>query len=409
MTGRAAAIFTAVREGRWLTPARIRAYAGLSAAFSVLVAVGWIAASTGGVDPSGRPIGTDFMNVYAAGLMALDGRAALAWDWPAHGAVQQAVIPTGDYYGWHYPPVFLFVAAGLAALPYFAALGLYVAATAAAFLATIRAIVGRAAPGGLVLLAAFGFPAVFVNAGHGQNGFLTAALLGAGLLTLPSRPLVAGILFGLLAYKPQFGLLVPLALLAGGHLRAILAAGATVIATNAAAYAVFGRGVFDAFLASTELTRAVVLEQASTGAEKIQTVFAAVLMAGGPVDLAYGLQAAAAVGAAVAVGLVWLRSDDHALKAALLAFAIPLSTPYLLDYDLTILGVGLAFLAARGLRRGFGPFEISLAAALWTVPMVARTVGGLVHVPLTAPLLVLAAILIVRAALPPRPGLAPAR
>jgi hypothetical protein len=57
-------------------------------------------------------------------------------------------------------------------------------------------------------LIAAAFPAVFVNIGHGQNGFLTAALLGSALLSLDRRPWLAGALIGLLAYKPQFGVLI---------------------------------------------------------------------------------------------------------------------------------------------------------------------------------------------------------
>lgn len=396
-------ILAGMRGGHWLTAARLKGYALLSAVFSVAVAIGWILLSEKGIDPSGRPIGTDFMNVYAAGLMVLDGQAPLAYDWTAHNAVEQAVIPTGDYYGWHYPPVFLFLAAALAALPYFVALGTYVAATLAGFLATARAIMaGSGVRTGLVLLVAFGFPAVFVNAGHGQNGFLTAALLGLGLLLLPGRPVAAGVMFGLLAYKPQFGLLIPVALLAGGHWRAILSAGATVILTNTAAYLVFGREIFEAFLASTELTRTIVLEQASTGLHKFQSVFAAVQLVGGSLEAAYLAQALALAGAVAAVALVWRVGGDHRTKAAILAFAIPLTTPYLMDYDLTLLGVGIAFLARRGLERGFRPYEISLLAALWTVPMIARSVANVAHLPLTVPLLICAVALLARDALPLR-------
>ena len=68
---------------------------------------------------------------------------------------------------------------------------------------------------------------MLVCLGHGQTGFLTAALLTGGVLCLERREALAGILFGLLAYKPQFGLLIPLVLVAGGYWRAIAAAGAT--------------------------------------------------------------------------------------------------------------------------------------------------------------------------------------
>ena len=89
----------------------------------------------------------------------------------------------------------------------------------AAILAKLRRENGAIAQ--LWLPVAAAFPAVFINLGHGQNGFLTAGLLGAALLSLPRRPLLSGILFGLLAYKPQFGLLIPVALLVAGQWRAI--------------------------------------------------------------------------------------------------------------------------------------------------------------------------------------------
>ena len=97
------------------------------------------------------------------------------------------------YYGWHYPPAFLLVAAALAALPYLGALLVYQAATLAAYLAVVRRIAGRPE----AWLLALAFPAVFVNVTHGHNGFITAALLGGALLVLDRRPLLAGALHGL--------------------------------------------------------------------------------------------------------------------------------------------------------------------------------------------------------------------
>ncbi len=66
----------------------------------------------------------------------------------------------------------------------------------------------------LLLLA---FPAFWSNATYGQNGFLSAALLAGATHHLDKRPAVAGVCFGLLAYKPQLGLAVPLALAATGR------------------------------------------------------------------------------------------------------------------------------------------------------------------------------------------------
>ena len=117
------------------------------------------------------------------------------------------------FYGWHYPPFFFAIAVLVAAFPYAWGLAIWLTAWLAAYLAAIRAILPRPE----TLLIATAFPAVFVNIGHGQNGFLTTALLGGALQLLDRRPWLAGVLIGLLAYKPQFGVLIPVALLAGGR------------------------------------------------------------------------------------------------------------------------------------------------------------------------------------------------
>ena len=129
-------------------------------------------------------------------------------------------------------------------------------------------------PGGerRLLLLALAFPAVLINVGHGQNGFLTAALLG-GALVIRSAANPAGILIGLLVYKPQFGLMIPLALVAGGHWRTFAAAAATVAALTLVTTLAFGPEVWPAFKASTEFSRSVVLEQGQTGWQKFRACF----------------------------------------------------------------------------------------------------------------------------------------
>ena len=98
------------------------------------------------IDRQGRPLGTDFSNVYAAGTYVLDGQA------PARVRSAAAICPrTGDlrrrrrqFYGWHYPPFFLFVAAALAWMPYGLALAVWQAVTLALYLLMMRGIVARA-------------------------------------------------------------------------------------------------------------------------------------------------------------------------------------------------------------------------------------------------------------------------
>jgi alpha-1,2-mannosyltransferase len=376
-----------LRSGRWLTAERARAYSLILLGLYAIAIIGWIALSGGSVDRNGKPIGTDFSSFYAAGSLVLEGRAADVYDVAAHYAREQQIFgPATPYYGWLYPPIFLFVAAALALLPYPLALAAWQGGSLALYLAVIAAILRRSRQDSgviaqLWLPVAAAFPAVFINLGHGQNGFLTAGLLGAGLVTLPRRPLLSGMLFGLLAYKPQFALLIPFALLAAGQWRTILAAGITVAVLVAAAYLLFGSDCWWSFAASTETSRKLLLEQGAVGFEKLQSAFAAVRMWGGGIFLAYMVQGAVSIATIASVAWVWRSSADRDLKAALLMVATLLASPHVLDYDLTILAPAMAFIVASSKARDFRDYEISLLAATWFAPLLARAVAGATALP----------------------------
>jgi hypothetical protein len=345
------------------------------------------------------------------------------FDPPRQYAREQAIFgQTTPFYGWHYPPFFLGLAALLVTMPYWLALLVWQGVTLGLYLLAIRSILFTSWPGlsrpsttsshlsqdvdarhkaghdggegsgsnSLWLLLALAFPAVFINLGQAHNGFLTAALFGAALVQLDKRPIVAGILFGLLAYKPQFGLLIPLLLLVSGRRRVIIAASVTVAALALAVTLAFGTEVWTAFFASTKFTREIVLEQGQTGWHKIQSVFSWVRMWGGGLTLAYALQGATI--AAIAGALIWLWRGPaaFALKAAALIIGCLLATPYSLDYDLMLLGPAIAFLAVDGFRRGFVPWEKTMLAGLWLVPLVARSVPEATLIPLAVPLMLAA-------------------
>ena len=155
-------------------------------------------------------------------------------------------------------------------MPYWLALIVWQGVTLALYVLAIRAILpAQFKTDPLWLLLTLAFPAVFVNLGQAHNGFLTAALLGAALTLLDRRPLVSGILIGCLAYKPQFGLLIPLVLIASARWRVFASAAITVAVMALAVTFAFGSEVWSAFLASGTFTRTVVLEQGGTGWYKI--------------------------------------------------------------------------------------------------------------------------------------------
>ena len=381
-------IWQGLQSGEWLTAARARGYSLILLGLCTIVFAGWIAMSDGLIDRNGKPIGTDFSNVYAAGTLTWQGRPAEAYEPALQHAAEKAVFGGRDvpFFGWHYPPFFFAIAVLVASLPYAWGLSIWLVAGLAAYLAVMRAILPR--PETLLIAAAF--PAVFVNIGHGQNGFLTAALLGGALHLIDRRPWIAGVLIGCLAYKPQFGVLIPVALLAGGRWSSIGAAAATVATLLAVSFATLGGDVWHAFAASMNFTQTVVLEQGGTGWEKIQSVFSAVRMWGAGVHAAYAVQIALAL--TLAASLAWLWQSDAAfdLKASALASGSLLATPYVLDYDLVVLAIAVAFFARHGLSRGFRDYEISLLAAAWIVPLLSRAVAGFTGIPLG--LLVLLAI-----------------
>ena len=178
-------------------------------------------------DENGLGIPTDFVNVWSAGRLVLDGHPELAYDWDIQKAVQVAVLGQSyeGNFAWHYPPPFLFVAAVLAHFPYPVAYAGWAFVSFLPYLAAMRAIVGRWF--GFLLAAAF--PVVFTNTLVGQNGFLTASLIGGTLVLLPRWPVLSGICLGLLSYKPQYGLLFPLVLIAAAQWRVFFTAGVVAV------------------------------------------------------------------------------------------------------------------------------------------------------------------------------------
>lgn len=309
------------------------------------------------VDSDRRPIPTDFINVWAAGTLVLQGAAADAYNWDIHRAVEIGAVgyDFGGYFGWHYPPPFLLVAACLALFPYTAGLLVWMAASMPLYLATIRSIAGSR----LAILAALAWPVTLWNTVVGQNGFLTAALLGGGLLMIGKRPVVAGLLIGLLTYKPQFGLLIPIALIAGGHWKVFWSAALTAFGLAALSALVLGIGPWLAFVDSTGLTNSAVLVAGDASFSKLQSVFGYVRAIGGSVALAWTAQGVLV--ALLAGGIIWLwRScEDFSLKAAALTTATLAASPYVYIYDLVALAVPLAFLG----RSGFSAMELPVVVA----------------------------------------------
>lgn len=237
-------------ERRIFTERRIRLFGAAVLTANIMVLAWALLRGQSAMTRDGGPSSIDFLQFYVMGGFAGAAHPASAYDYSTFSAAQAALAgaPPGGlpYYHFIYPPIILSFTYALGLMPFFAAFAVWVGGTILLYEAAVYAIVPRAA----TLIAAAVPLAVVKNAQLGQNGFLTAGLIALALISMERRPVLAGVFLGLLTYKPQFGLLFPLALIAGGQWRAIASAAAATLILAFATALVFGHDVWPAYLAS---------------------------------------------------------------------------------------------------------------------------------------------------------------
>lgn len=340
-----------LRRAEWFDAERARVY-------PCLLAACWAAVLVVSFRLSLRGAPSDFPAFWAAGRLAWTD-PLLAWSYPHLHALQHFTSPTA-WVPFVNPPPFLFLVAPLGLLPLPAAQLVWLAATLAFYFAAGRRFLSVA------VLA--GSPIVYINGSYAQNGFLTVAILMAGVGQLGRRPFVAGLILGALVIKPQLAVLLPVALIGGRCWRAVAGAASSSLGLLALSAIAFGPASFSAFLAATGLSREVLAS--GMHAFKMQTAFAFVLALGGGVTAAIVAQAVATCASAVAVYWTWRGPSDTFAKSAMLAALIPLATPYLYVYDLGVWLIPLSWLAAEGARKGFLPWERLTIGLLFMAPLV---------------------------------------
>jgi arabinofuranan 3-O-arabinosyltransferase len=321
-----------------------------------------------------RPFGDDFINYWSAAWLALHGRAETIYDWNAFHAFEAGIAGASiDFFHYSYPPSMLVLSAPLGLIPYVPALFVWLIAGWLAFYAALR----LADPERQVLVLALATPAVFINAVGGQNGTWTAALFGGGLVLLERRPILAGILFGLLTYKPQMGVLLPLALLAGRQWRAIIAAAATAAILVTASVLLFGTKIWPVYAAHVEVLRHVILEDGTGVWYRMLSVFVAARRLGADVPTAYAVQAVAGLVSAPVVALAWWRDAPVPARNVLLVLGTCLTTPYLQDYDLVVGAFVALWLMQLYPASSMPPVAMTAAALILLIPFVGAALGHL--------------------------------
>jgi hypothetical protein len=275
-------------------------------------------------------------------------------------------LAAGEYYPFAYPPSFLLLLWPMGLLTANAAYWVGLASSLPLYL---WATVGGEwrSPTTLAALAA---PTTAIAVASGQTSFLAGALLIGGFRLVARRPVLAGVLFGLLTYKPQLGLLVPFALTAARAWRCIAAAAATFLALVALSSAAFGPHIWPAWLfALPEFSN----EVASAGARVLHlmpTVRPTLLQIGAQPTLAWLVQGASAI---LAAGIVWaaFRAGTTRLAAATLLVATFLATPYAFVYDMPIVATAVLWLVIERDReaRSFGLGELLVLTVAVVAPM----------------------------------------
>lgn len=294
----------------------------------------------------GKPPTHDFTNLWYGGRLVLEGRSHILFDVQAYRAgLEQMFASSLRPSEWSYPPSILLIGAPLALLPLYPAYILWTLGTLAGLTVILRKAGLPIVACALLWIA----PAALINIYIGQNGAATAALLIGGLLMVNRKPWLAGLCFGLLTLKPHLGLLVPVALVAAGHWRAIgWSAFFTVLIAGASA-ALFGPSVWQGFFTVTQPLMRSILE-APYGMHYQMIAATPFLMArwvGTDVPTAYAVQALVSLAAAATIWKLWRTQSDPLLRIGATAALAVLATPYAYSYDMVMLAAAILIFAIR--------------------------------------------------------------
>ncbi|MGD9921952.1 MAG: glycosyltransferase family 87 protein [Pseudorhodoplanes sp.] len=354
----------------------------LAFAFGVVIfglEIGYLVKSPLPYDAVGYYLGRDFVNAWLGAKLALSGNPAPYFEFGAYQALLQKNFGA-DYpiHIWSYPPHLLLLTWPLGLMPYVTAYVVYCVFGLILYVAV--ASEGSRRPEHLLLLIIA--PAVTVNIWCGQNGFIIAALLVGGLTQLDRRPVLSGILFGLLSIKPQLGLLLPLMLVLTGRWRTVVAATATIAILLVATALVFGGEVWTAYIRDAmPIQRRHTFEGVQNFMLHMPTAFMNAKIAGLPMAACIAIQSV--VSAATVAAVVWTfwRRRDPALSMALFVTAIFTVTPYAFNYDMVVFGWIVVKLMDRADN---DPLEYALMLAVWATPALTVALGMTGFLPFSA-------------------------
>jgi Glycosyltransferase family 87 len=293
----------------------------------------------------------DFDAFYVVGQLAQRGEIDKAYHFRSMAEVQRS-----QYFPWTYPPPFDLVVALLACFSCGLAYSLFISGSLAAYFLTLRRIASESYVPVLLII----FPALIINIRSGQNGLLTGALIGIACLYLRKGSALAGVPLGLMVIKPHLAIAFAIYAFANRRWNVVAVALATAAVSAIAATLTLGTGVWTAFFHGVQ-EASIFLARGFYPLSRMVSFYSVVRSFGLPASLAMIGQVFVAL---VALALVIIASYRFSVRQALglTAIASLLVSPYAYDYDLTIMGVGLALLFPDFVRFGSKSERTSLYA-----------------------------------------------
>jgi hypothetical protein len=239
------------------------------------------------------------------------------------GACPKCLLPFA------YPPFFLFYIAPLGFLSYYYAYLFWAFGTLLLYFALSFDKQQGQYSAFLTIFA----PATIIGFATGQTGLLASALIIGGFCLVTTRPILSGTLFGLASFKPQLGILIPIALISAQLWRAAAAACVTVLVLVLASGVAFGWSSWPRWFAKLISHADWVM---GVKDRYNPTIISSLTSMGVDLTTARSVQACVAVFVGV---ITWIcfRHGVTILATALLLVGTFLATPYAIVYDMPLL------------------------------------------------------------------------
>ncbi len=314
-------------------------------------------------------VARDFAAFWTAAVLALNDQAAQAYGSAEVTALVHLFGPA-NFPPFFYPPTALLLWLPFAGWGFAVAAGLWIMISLGLYALALRAMQPE-----LSLWPAFAYPAVLFCALYGQNALFTAALLAGAAALLESSPIYAGMLLGVLVYKPQLAVIVPLVLAASGRWRTFFTTAATAAGLIVFSVLLFGtdawRGFWDALPIAQRWNASGV-----PGFQTFVSPYAALRLIGADAAIGWAVQAMLTVIAVICVVVVIPRRPGPQAEIAMLAAATLFCVPFLGQYELVIGMVPATWLAGEAIRTGWLPYERGALALLFVSPLAILIAGS---------------------------------